>query len=96
MICLHINLLRIWNERTDESAVNVVIVEEDGEQFEQFGLPLISNEFIIGRMLTIQQRGQLLDLLEEYKDRFAKIVGRTDIDSHKIRLKEGVPYTRRM
>ena len=32
----------------------------------------------------------------EYKDRFAKIVGRTDIVNHKIRLKEGVPYTRRM
>ena len=38
----------------------------------------------------------MLDLLEEYKDRFAKRVGRTDIVSHEIRLKEGVPYTRRM
>ena len=38
----------------------------------------------------------MLDLLEEYKDRFAKRVGRTDIVSHKIRLKEGVAYTRRM
>ena len=26
--CLHINLLRLWNERTDEPAVNVVIVEQ--------------------------------------------------------------------
>ena len=34
----------------------------------------------------------MLDLLE---DRFAKRVERTDIVSHKIRLK-GVPYTRRM
>ena len=38
----------------------------------------------------------MLELLEEYKDRFAKRVGRTDIVSHKIRLKEGVRYTRRM
>ena len=30
---LHINLLRLWNERTDEPAVNVVIVED--EDFEQ-------------------------------------------------------------
>ena len=78
--CLHINLLRLWNERTDESAVNVVILEEDGEQFEQFELPLIddverdSGECIIGERLTDQQREQLLDLLEEYKDRFAKRV----------------------
>ena len=47
-------------------------------------------------IITVQQRGQLLDLLEEYKDRFAKRVGRTDIVSHKIRLEEGVPYTRLM
>ena len=46
--------------------------------------------------LTFQQREQLLELLEEYTDRFPKRVGRTDIVSHKIRLKEGVPYTRRM
>ena len=38
----------------------------------------------------------MLYLLEEYEDRFAKRVGRTDIVSPKIRLKEGVPYTRRM
>ena len=28
---LHIKLLRLWNERTNESAVNVVIVEEEGD-----------------------------------------------------------------
>ena len=99
--CLHINLLRLWNERTDEPAVNVVIVDQHGEA-EQFELPLIgdaerdSGEFIIEERLTVQQREQLLELLEEYKDRFAKSVGRTDIVSHKIRLKEVVPYTRRM
>ena len=38
----------------------------------------------------------MLALLEEYKDRFAKRVGRTDVVSPEIRLKEGVPYTRRM
>ena len=38
----------------------------------------------------------MLDLLEEYKDRYAKREGRTDNVSHKIRLKEGVPYTKRM
>ena len=96
--CLHINLLRLWNERTDEPAVNVVILEEDGD-VEQFELPLIddvernSGEFVIGERLTVQQREQLLDLIEEYKDRFAKRVARTDIVSHKARLKEGVPYT---
>ena len=48
------NLLILWNERTDEPAVNVVILDEDGEHFEQFELPLIadverdSGEFIIG------------------------------------------------
>ena len=99
--CSHINVLRLWNERTDEPAVNVVILEEEGE-VEQFELPLVddverdSGEIIIGERLTVQQRGQLLDLLEEYKDRFTKRVGRTYIVSHKIRLKEGVPYTRRM
>ena len=93
--------MRLWNERTDEPAVNVVIVEED-EDVEKFELPLIgvverdSGEFIIGERLIVQQRGQLLDLLDEYKDRFAKTVGRTDIVSHKIRPKEGPPYTRRM
>ena len=107
MTCLHINLLRLWNERMTESvlvpepAVNIVIVEED-EDVEQFELPLIGDverdngEFIIGERLTVQQREQLLDILEEYKDRFAKIVERADIVSHKIRLKDGVPYTRRM
>ena len=71
-----------------EPAVNVVLVEEDGD-VEQCELPLIGNverdsgEFIIGERLTVQQREQLLDLLEEYKDRFAKRVGRTDIVSHK-------------
>ena len=89
----------MWNERTDELAVNVVIVEQD-EDVEQLELPLIgdaerdSDEFIIRERLTVQQREQLLELLEEYKDRFAKRVGRTDIVCHKIRLKEGVPYTR--
>ena len=77
--CLHINLLRLWNERTEEPAVNVVIVEQD-EDVEQFELPLIGDaerdngEFIIGERLTVQQREQLLDLLEEYQDRFAKRV----------------------
>ena len=81
-----------------EPAINIVGIEEDGD-VEQFELPLIgdvgrdSGEFIIGERLTVQQRGQLLDLLEEYKARFAKRVGRKDIVSHKIRLKEGVPYT---
>ena len=55
-----------------------------------------SGEFIIGERLIGQQRELLLELLEEYKDRFAKRVGRTEIVSHKVRLKEGVPYTRRM
>ena len=69
---------------------------------EQFELPLIgdveidSSKFIVGERLTVQQRGQMLDLLEEYKDRFAKRVERTDIVTHKIRLKKGVPYTKRM
>ena len=100
MTCLHFHLLRRWNERTDEPAVNVVVVEE--EDVEQFELPLIGDvkrdcgEFIVGERLTVQQLGQLLNLLEEYKDRFAKRVGRTDIVNHKIRLKEGVPYTRQM
>ena len=46
--CLHINLLRLWNERMTDSAhesepaMNVVIVEEDGD-VEQFELPLISD-----------------------------------------------------
>ena len=50
--CLHINLLRLWNEKSDEPAVNVVIAEEDRE-VEQFELPVIddverdSGEFII-------------------------------------------------
>ena len=93
--------MRICNERTDEPAVNVVVLEEDGE-VEKFKLPLIgdverdSGEFIIGDRLTVQQRGQLLELLNEYKYRIAKRVGRTDIVSHNIRLKEGVSYTRRM
>ena len=88
---LHFNLLRLWNERTDEPAVNVVILEEVG-YVEQFELPLIgdaerdSDEFIIEERLTVQQCEQLLDLLKEHKDRFAKRVRR---------LKEGVPYTRR-
>ena len=43
MTCLHINLLTLWNERTHEPAVNVVIIEEDGEQFKQFELPLIGD-----------------------------------------------------
>ena len=38
----------------------------------------------------------MLDLLKHYKDRFFKRVERTDIVSPKIRLKEGVPYTRRI
>ena len=85
----------------NEATVNVVIVDEE-EDVEQFEFSLIgaveidSGEFIIEERLTVQQRGQLLDLLEEYQDRFANIVGRTDIVSHKIRLKEGVSYTRRM
>ena len=64
---LHINLLRLWNERTDESAVNVVIVEQD-EDVGHFELPLIgdaerdSGEFIIEERLTVQKRGQLLNL----------------------------------
>ena len=76
--------------------MNAVIFEE------QFELQLIgdvqrdSGEIIVGERLTVQQRGQLLVILEEYKDRFAKRVRMTDIVSHKIRLKEGVPYKRRM
>ena len=75
--CLYINLLRLWNERENEAMMNVAIVEEE-EDVEQFELPLIgdeerdSGEFVIGERLTVQQREKLLDLLEEYKDRFAK------------------------
>ena len=68
--------MTLWNARTDKPAVKAVILEED-EDVEQFELPLIgdverdSGEYIIGERLTVQQREQLLDLLEEYKDRFA-------------------------
>ena len=64
--------------------VNVVIVEEEGD-FEQFELLLIgdaerdSGKFIVGERLTRQQCGQLSDLLGEYRDRFVKKVGRTDV-----------------
>ena len=57
--CLHINLLRLWNERESETIVNVVIVEEEGD-VEQFGFPLIgdverdSGECIVGKRLTRQ------------------------------------------
>ena len=87
-------------KRESEARIKVIIVEEERDM-EQFELPLIgdvervSGEFIVEERLTRQQRGQLLDHLDEYKDRFVKIVGRTDIVKHKIRLK-GVPYTRRM
>ena len=40
-----------------------------------------SDEFIIGERLTVQQRGQLLYFVEEFKDIFAKRVGRTDINN---------------
>ena len=69
---------------------------------EQFELPLIgdierdSGEFVVGERLMHQQRGQLLDLLDEYKNTFAKKLWRTDIIIHKIKLMEGVPYVRRM
>ena len=52
MICLHINFLRLWNERISEPAVNIVIVEEERD-VEQCELPLIGDverdcgEFII-------------------------------------------------
>ena len=78
--------------------MNVVIAEEE-EDVEQFEIPLFGDverdscEVIVGKWLTVQQRGQLLVLLEEYKDRFAKRMGRTDIISHKIQLKEGAPCT---
>ena len=74
----------------NEPTVNVVVVEEEAD-VDQFELPLIgdverySGKFIIGERLTFQQCEQLLDLSEEYKDRFTKRVGRTDIISHKIR-----------
>ena len=48
MTCLHINLLRLWHERMTESAhepesaVNIVVIEEDRDQ-EQFELPLIGD-----------------------------------------------------
>ena len=42
VICLHSNLLRLWNEREDEAVVNIVIVEEEGD-VEQFELPLIGD-----------------------------------------------------
>ena len=52
MTYLHINLLRLLNERTNEATVNVVVVEEEAD-VKQFELPLIgdverdSGEFII-------------------------------------------------
>ena len=69
---------------------------------EQFELSLIgdierdSGKFVVGERLIHQQCRQLLDILDEYKDRFAKKLGRTDIIIHKIKLMEGVPYVRRM
>ena len=65
--CLHINLLRLLNERENDATVNVVIVEEEFD-FEQFELPLIgdaerdSDEFIVGERLARRQREQPLDL----------------------------------
>ena len=40
--CLHINLLRLWNEREHEARVNIVIVEEE-KDVEHFELPLIGD-----------------------------------------------------
>ena len=84
-------------KRESKAMVNVVVPEEEGD-VEQIELQLIgdserdSGEFIIWERLIRQQHEQLIDLLEEYKDRFAKRVGRTDIVTHKIRLKEEIPY----
>ena len=74
MTCLHINLLKLWNERENEAPVNVVIGEEEVD-VKQFRLSLVgdverdSREFIVGDWLTVQQRGQLLDILEEHNTR---------------------------
>ena len=60
--CLHINLLRLWNERENEALINVVIVEEEGD-VEQYEIPLIGDverdigKFMVGERLTVQQRG---------------------------------------
>ena len=42
MISLHINLLRLWNERENEVTVTVVIVKEEGDTV-QFELHLIDD-----------------------------------------------------
>ena len=77
------------------NTVNIVIVEEEGDS-KQFELPLISDverdsgKFVVGERLTHQQRGRVLDYLDEYNDRFVKKLGITDIVTHKITLVEGV------
>ena len=68
----------------------IVVIVEEQKDVEQFELSLIddeerdSGEFIVGERLIVQQRGQLLDILDEYKDRFAKRVNRIDSVSFKI------------
>ena len=54
--CLHINLLRLRNERENEATVNVIIIEEEAD-VEQFELPLISDVERDSGEFIVEERG---------------------------------------
>ena len=103
-VVLHINLLKLFHERpkTEEhdeesgppSVKSALIADECQDEAES--IPIIDDsegteEWQIGSQLDSRQRAELLELLEEFQDRFGKKPGRTDLIEHVIRSTDEIP-----
>ncbi len=93
-VTMHANMLRQYHNRT-EIVNTVMLTDEDNAENDL--LPLTdwnssySNRLSVGRQLTDYQRQQLLDMLEQFPDVLTDKLGKTDLASHVIRLKDQTP-----
>ena len=91
---LHINILKRWEERTEEVIVVMLddeTIEEDEKVWQSVDLPTTSQNFKIGEHLSETQVVELQKLLAEFPEVFSDKIGCTDLVEHVIRVTDSKP-----
>ncbi|MGH0117755.1 UNVERIFIED_CONTAM: hypothetical protein FKN15_039051 [Acipenser sinensis] len=88
----HVNLLKPWRER---EALCVTMESPEEDFGPEAGSPEQTTEISMGEQLLPRQKNELRQLIEEFRDVFSKVPGRTNIIEHAIITPPGVRVRQR-
>ena len=90
----HVNMLKKWHQAED-TCLWAASVDSEEEEDTPSWRGESGKSPCVGSQLTEQQKGQLLELLTEFKTVMSGKCGRTSIGQHRIRTVEGLPVRQR-